>query len=145
MTARKHTILVVDDDKDITQSVSSFLAARGYEVLTAPNGAEAEKILDARLPDLVVLDVMMDYDAEGLNLAYKLNTQERTRRIPVVILSGFMKELDEKYEKFQFVMGRDWPAAKFLEKPVQLPELARSIGELIRESEHLHGVIAEAG
>jgi DNA-binding response OmpR family regulator len=145
MTARTRTILVVDDDKDLTQSVSTFLTARGYQVLTASNGGQAEKILDERLPDLVVLDVMMDYDAEGLNLAYKLNTEERTRRIPVILLSGFMKELDKKQEKFEFLMGRDWPAAKFLEKPVQLTELARSIENLIRENDHLQGVIAEAG
>ncbi len=140
----KHTILVVDDDKDLVQSVSSYLTARGYDVVTASSGSEAIARMEERLPDLFVLDVMMDYDAEGLNLANKLHNDERTRKIPIVILSGFLKELDDKYEKFEFIQGQEWPAAKMFEKPVKLSELAESIGNLLRESENLRRVIAEA-
>lgn len=142
MTDHKRTILVVDDDKDLSRSVSAYLQARGYDVVIAGNGTEAQKRLDERLPDLIVLDVMMDYDAEGLNLAYKLNTEEPTRRIPIVILSGFMKELDKKFDKFSFIQGRDWPAAKFFDKPVKLAELASSIENLLRESDELKAVAA---
>jgi two-component system, OmpR family, response regulator RpaA len=141
---RKHTVLVVDDDKDLTQSISAYLSTRDYDVVTASSGTEAAARIEERLPDLFVLDVMMDYDAEGLNLAYKLNNDERTRRIPIVILSGFTKELDKKYDKFEFIQGREWPAAKLFEKPVKLSELADSIGKLIGEAEDLRRVMAEA-
>jgi DNA-binding response OmpR family regulator len=141
---KKHTLLVVDDDKDLAQSVNAYLTARGYEVVTATNGTEAIAWLNEHQPDLIVLDVMMDYEAEGLNLAYKLHCDERTRKIPIVILSGFLKQLDTQYDKFEFLLGRDWPAAKMFEKPVKLAELADSIAALLRESENLQRVLAEA-
>ena len=140
----KHTILVVDDDKDLLESVATYLTARGYAVVTACNGTEAMARLTERAFDLAVLDVMMDYDAEGLNLAYKLNTDERWSKMPLVILSGFMKELDTKYEKFEFLQGREWPAAKLFEKPVKLADLADSIARLIQENESLRRTLAEA-
>lgn len=141
----KQRILVVDDDKDLRESVASYLGARGYEVVTASSGTEAVARIDERVPDLLVLDVMMDYDAEGLNLAYKLNNDERTRKLPIVILSGFLKELDKKYEKFEFIQGRDWPAAKMFEKPVKLSELAESIANLLKEKKALEQVMLDSG
>src|SRR5512147_174002 len=141
----KQRILVVDDDKDLRESVASYLGARGYEVVTASSGTEAVARIDERVPDLLVLDVMMDYDAEGLNLAYKLQNDERTRKLPIVILSGFLKELDKKYEKFEFIQGRDWPAAKMFEKPVKLSELAESIANLLKEKKSFEQMMLESG
>ena len=142
--ARNQNILVVDDDQDLVRSIATFLGARGYQVETANNGTEAQRKLDQRLPDLVVLDVMMDYDAEGLNLAYQLANEERTRKIPLVILSGFMKELDRKGNPFDFIQGREWPAAKMFDKPVKLADLAGSIENLLRERAQLDQVLAGA-
>jgi CheY-like chemotaxis protein len=143
MSAPK-TILVVDDDKDLVRSVEAFLTARNYTVVTAANGTEARAWLADHRPDLIVLDIMMDHDAEGFNLAFKLKAEEPTRSIPIVILSGFMSHLESKYSSFEFIQSRDWPAAKFFDKPVKLAELAESIGKLIAEAEALRQVLADA-
>lgn len=143
MTA-KHRVLVADDDRDLTESIAAYLGARGYEVITAASGTEAMAKVESGLPDVFVLDVMMDYDAEGLNLAYKLNNNERTRAIPIIILSGFLSSLGKKYDSFAFIQERGWPSAKLLQKPVQLSELAASIGRLLEESEDLRRVMANA-
>ncbi len=124
-------ILLVDDDKDLVLSVQTYLEARGYEVDTAHSGVEARERLEKRLPDLAVLDIMMDYDTEGFNLAHGLREDERTRDIPVIIMSGFTKELDTKTHVFEPMMYREWPAAKFLEKPVKLVVLADAIAGLL--------------
>jgi CheY-like chemotaxis protein len=126
----KH-ILVVDDDRDLVASVQTFLQARGYEVETANSGVEARERLERRRPDLVVLDIMMDYDTDGFNVAFKLHEDPATTAIPVIIMSGFTKELDTKTHVFEPMMYRDWPAAKFLEKPVKLAVLADVIAELL--------------
>jgi len=138
------TIFVVDDDKDLVQSVKTFLEARNYHVVTANSGEEGRAWLDKNRPDAIVLDIMMESDTAGFNLAYKLHADDSTRSIPVVILSGFMNHLDSKYSTFEFIQGRDWPAAKFFEKPVNLKDLADSIGRLIAEAEALRANLAEA-
>ena len=105
-------ILVVDDDRDLVQTTKTFLEARGYEVSTAYSGVEARDELARQRPDLVVLDIMMDYDTDGFNVAYKLRNEPETERIPVIITSGFTKEIATKADTFAPMMDRDWPAAK---------------------------------
>jgi DNA-binding response OmpR family regulator len=128
-------ILIVDDDREFAQSAKDFLAVRGYQVVLAHNSAEAQKALDRQRPDLVVLDIMMDYDAEGFNWAYKLKTNEATKWLPIIIVSGFEEHLARKYDSFAFIEGREWPAAQMFKKPVQLNELAQSIGTILAEIE----------
>jgi CheY-like chemotaxis protein len=139
---RARTILIVDDDLDLVRSIQAFLEGRGYVVLTAGNGTHARELLAAVRPDLIVLDVMMDTDTEGLDLAYALNLDERLRRVPVVLLTGFTQHLETG--RFDFILGRDWPGAKLLEKPVALPALAGTIERLIAERAALdHAAAAE--
>jgi DNA-binding response OmpR family regulator len=124
-------ILVVDDDRDLVQTTKAFLEARGYAVSTAHSGIEARDELAKQRPDLVVLDIMMDYDTDGFNVAYKLRHEPETARIPVIIVSGFTKELETKTHIFEPMMYREWPAAKFFEKPVKLTALADAIAGLL--------------
>lgn len=129
------TILVVDDDRDLVASIKAYMEARGYKVNTAHNGIEARDELKRERPDLVVLDIMMDYDTDGFNVAYKLRDEPETERIPVIIVSGFTKELEEKTHIFEPMMYREWPAAKFFEKPVKLSDLADAIAGLLAGDE----------
>jgi CheY-like chemotaxis protein len=127
MASKNRNVLLVDDDRDFVLSTKTFLEGRGYAVDTAFNGTEGWEKIQAGKADLIVLDIMMDYDAEGFNLAYKIRQDEARRKIPIVIVSGFSQHLGEKMEHFQFVLGQDWPADAYFEKPVDLKELARSI------------------
>ena len=128
-------ILVVDDDPDIQEFCRVVLEAAGYEVLTAASAAEGKQAVTAKNPDLVVLDIMMDYDTDGFNVAFKLREEPETARIPVIIMSGFTKELETKTHIFEPMMYREWPAAKFFEKPVKLADLAAAIAELLAEDD----------
>ena len=124
-------ILLVDDDRDLVQTTKAFMEARGYTVATAHSGVEALDELKRERPDLMVLDIMMDYDTDGFNLAFTLKNDPETARIPLIIVSGFTKELDTKTHIFEPMMYRDWPAAKFFEKPVKLGALADAVAELL--------------
>lgn len=128
-------ILMVDDDRDLVASVKVFLEARGYEMDTAHSGVEGRERIAAGRPDLIILDIMMDYDTDGFNVAFKLREDPATADIPVIIMSGFTKELDTKTHVFEPMMYREWPAAKFLEKPVKLADLAAAIAELLADGE----------
>ena len=115
MAAKK--ILVVDDDRDLVASMEAFLGARGFDVATAHNGREAyERIIEKR-PDLIVLDVMMDYDEEGMVLARALKSTG-PRDIPIIMVSGFTRRRHEK-RSYLRLMGQDWPVETFFQKPVR--------------------------
>jgi CheY-like chemotaxis protein len=128
-------ILLVDDDRDLVASMEAFLKARGFEVATAYNGKEAyARILESR-PDLIVLDVMMDYDEEGMVFASALKTDGPTRDIPIVMLSGFNVQEDVREKVLASLMGQDWPAETFMQKPVRLAELAQRIEVLLEQAD----------
>ncbi len=133
MSAKK--ILVVDDDKDLVASIEAFLGARGYEVGTAGNSKEAYAHIVGDRPDLIVLDVMMDYDEEGMVLASALKTDGPTRDIPIVMLSGFNVQKDVREKVIASLMGQDWPAESFMQKPVRLADLAERIESLLGRAE----------
>jgi DNA-binding response OmpR family regulator len=133
MSAKK--ILVVDDDTDLVASIEAFLGARGFVVTTAGNSKEAYKRIVEDKPDLLVLDVMMDYDEEGMVLASALKTDGPTRDIPIVMLSGFNVQKDVREKVLASLMGQDWPAETFMQKPVRLAELAERIDTLLARAE----------
>jgi DNA-binding response OmpR family regulator len=120
-------LLMVDDDKDLVKSVKVYLEARGYAVRMAHSGNEGMEEIERQRPDLILLDIMMDYDADGFNLAYRLKEDQAYRKIPIVILSGFTDHLEDKSKSFEFIMGRDWPAVEMIQKPVSLAR----IGEVV--------------
>ena len=138
----KKRVLLVDDDKDLVGSIKVVLEANGFEVATAHNGTDGLAAISARRPDLIVLDVMMDTDAEGFTVAYRLESDPATRRIPIVLLTGFMDHMASKRESFDLVNGRDWPAAKLMKKPVVVADLLAAIRQLLVEADALNAAVA---
>jgi DNA-binding response OmpR family regulator len=128
-------ILAVDDDKDLVASIEAFLGARDYAVTTAGNSKEAYKRIIEDKPDLIILDVMMDYDEEGMVLASALKTDGPTRDIPIIMLSGFNVQKDVREKVLASLMGQDWPAESFMQKPVRLAELAERIEMLLSRAD----------
>jgi DNA-binding response OmpR family regulator len=126
-------ILVVDDDADLVKSIQTVLTAKGYSVRTARNGTEGLAAIAKAAPDLIILDVMMDSDTEGFSVAYKLQDNVATRSIPIILLSGFTDHIAKNYDAFESIQGREWPAAKFLKKPVTMGELASAVAEMLAE------------
>ncbi len=133
MATKEMNVLLIDDDRDFVLSTKTFLEGRGYTVETAFNGQEGWEKIKSGKAKLIVLDIMMDYESEGFNLAYKLRQDELTKKIPIIIVSGFSQHLSGNMEKFEFVLGRDWPADAYMEKPINLKELAAKIDNILLE------------
>ncbi len=81
------TILAVDDDPDALFILDRLLCRQGYRVRTARGGRAALESLDQELVDVIVLDVMMP-DLDGLQVCGALRRSERTRNIPVILLTA---------------------------------------------------------
>ena len=81
-------VLVVDDEEQIRDLFHNFLTASGYEVSVASNGEEAIQMAICGDPDVVVLDLNMP-GIGGMETCNRLRAEERTRLVPIIILTGF--------------------------------------------------------
>ena len=124
-------ILIIDDDIDLTDSIKAWFEARSYTVRAAHSGAAGKKEVKKERPDAIILDVMMDTDADGFNLAYELKNDTATRDIPIVLLSGFTDHLEDKVQSFEFVLERDWPVTEYLKKPASLQSIGAAVERVL--------------
>ena len=83
----KSRILIVNDDPDIVNTLSSILRARNYVVSTAPDGMAGLEKAKTERPDLVFLDTVMP-DGDGYSVCAKLRADRATRNIPVIMVSA---------------------------------------------------------
>lgn len=88
MTIDMKKILVVDDDADIRDALSTILEAEGYKVITSDNKNEAFKLAKAALPELAILDVMMSTHYEGFELAKDLVNDPECKDIPIIMYTS---------------------------------------------------------
>lgn len=127
-------ILVVDDDRDLVNTISIVLESSGYQVRTAHNGKEGFIRIQEKRPDLIILDVMMTTDTEGFDLAHRLKHNLETSRIPILMLTSFPQKMaEEGPERFQHIMEEGWPVTQFYEKPVDPNELLTAVRDILRE------------
>lgn len=81
-------ILIVDDDPDVVEALSDLLTLEGHSVRTARDGLDGLSCLDARLPDVVLLDIEMP-QMTGPEMVYRMFVDDLGReRVPVVLVSG---------------------------------------------------------
>jgi DNA-binding response OmpR family regulator len=119
MTDTPKRILVVDDEPDVRELVVYRMQRSGYEVIAAKNGEEAFELACTEVPDLVVADVMMPR-LNGYELTRKLRDDERTRSIPVILLTSRSQEADVS-------QGFDAGADDYLKKPFNPDELVQRV------------------
>lgn len=124
-------ILIVDDDPDFVEAIATLLEARGYQVLSATNGADGFKEAKAKSPDLILLDVMMTHKSEGFDVARGLKEDQTTKDIPVVLITGIRKDMNLP---FGFEADANWlPVKAVLEKPVKPDLLLKTVEENIKK------------
>jgi len=117
-------ILAVDDDPNNLKMVAFLLGEEGYEVLTAGDGLTALSLVDAKNPDLVILDVMMP-QMDGLQVCKRIR---QTMDVPIIILSA-------KGETTDKVNGLELGADDYLPKPFEPSELLARVRAVLRRSE----------
>jgi DNA-binding response OmpR family regulator len=122
MSAGKR-ILIVDDDAFIRRPLEFMLREEGYEPSSAGDALEGLRALEAGLPDLIVLDVMMP-GKDGFTFCRELKRDPRFAAIPVVLLSARGQELDRQ-------KGLALGAAAFVTKPYSPHEFKQCVRALL--------------
>ena len=85
--AKKPLVLVVDDFADNREMYSEYLSFSGYDVIEAQNGKEAVEAAQARMPDIIIMDLSLPV-MDGWEATRRLKADDRTKKIPVVALTG---------------------------------------------------------
>ncbi len=118
------TVLVVEDEPAIQELIAVNLGFAGHKVLRADDAEQAQTLIRAELPDLVLLDWMLP-GASGLALARKLRADERTRAVPLIMLTAKGDEHDK-------VEGLEAGADDYITKPFSPKELMARIKAVLR-------------
>ncbi len=118
----KNVIYVTDDDRGIRELVAEYLTGQGYAVETAEDAASLDRLLAARLPDLLVLDWMMPGE-DGLSVARRLRAQPGFP--PIIMLSAKGEDIDR-------IIGLEVGADDYLPKPFNPRELLARIRAVMR-------------
>jgi len=135
MTKDKSKILVIDDDPDFRDAVTSILQSAMYEVVTASDSTEGKDKILKEKPDLILLDIMMDSLFDGFSLCHSLKTGKEFKEVkntPVIFVSA-VKEIAGS--RFQFggddqgMVGPD----DYIDKPVKPDDLLARIEKLINK------------
>jgi len=121
-------ILIIDDDPDLLEAVSTILESKGYEVAKAYGGVEGLEKARTENPDLIVLDVMMP-DKDGYAVCRELKADEKYRSIPILLLTAVVANIPTS--KYTQQMGMEMEADDYVEKPVEPNELAKRVEVLI--------------
>ncbi len=117
-------VLVVEDEAAIAELISLNLRHAGFDVVVASNGDAAQAEVDRVLPDLVLLDWMLP-GTSGLALAKRWRGQQRTKDLPVIMLTARAEETDK-------VAGLDAGADDYLTKPFSTQELMARVRAVLR-------------
>jgi two-component system cell cycle response regulator len=125
MGAREDSlILVVDDNPDNLEIISTRLEFRGYRVVTAERGEAAIEMVHQQKPDLLLLDIMMP-DMDGYEVARRIRAKDELAYVPII----FVTARDSTEDK---VTGLDAGADDYLTKPINFPELEARVRSMLR-------------
>ena len=120
------TVLLVDDERDLLSVLDFNLRAAGFETVLATRGEDALLALKRRVPDLVLLDLMLP-DIPGTEVCRRIKSEARTKHVPVVMLTAKGEEVDR-------VVGFELGADDYVTKPFSVRELVLRLKAILRRA-----------
>jgi len=121
----KKKILVVEDEKDMTETLAFRLESNDYEVVKAYDGQEALEKVRKEKPDLIILDLMLP-KIDGYKVCRMLKFDEKYKSIPIIMLTARAQETDKK-------MGEEVGADAYITKPFESRDLLEKIKRFVGE------------
>jgi len=128
----KPKILVVDDDIDYVESTAAILEANGCEVIAAYDSKEGLEKAKSELPQLIIIDLMMNTLNEGYDFCRNIRSDERFKEVPLLMISSAHQH--EMFKNANFVPDEIWfPIDTFLDKPVGKETLLRYVNKFLKK------------
>jgi CheY-like chemotaxis protein len=126
-------ILIVDDDPDLVEVMRLTLETAGYQVFSAASGAEGLAQVKEIEPDLIILDVMMDYTTEGFQVTLNLRSPDPASeyaaysKIPILMLTALHTTTELRFKPDDDYL----PVDDFVEKPLEPGALLEKVEKLL--------------
>lgn len=117
-------VLVVDDNGDVRRLVKKVLQMSGYEVCEATSGDEALAAVENAIPDLILMDIRLPGQFNGLETTSRLKDDARMQRVPIVALTASVLERDRRQALAAGCSG-------FISKPIDISSLPELVGKFI--------------
>ena len=130
-------IYIVEDDRNIQEIELFALKNSGYQAVGFETAKEFYKALSTRLPELILLDIMLP-DEDGMSILKRLRSRADTQKIPVILVTAKATELDK-------VKGLDGGADDYIAKPFGVMEMIARVKALLRRSSGLEESILTCG
>lgn len=124
---RVRSVVIVEDDDDIAESIRYNLEREGFRARIAPTGEDALNLILDRPPNLVLLDLNLPY-MSGFELCRRLRAEATTTRMPILMLTARADEADK-------VLGLNMGADDYITKPFSMRELVARVNAALRRSE----------
>ena len=130
-------IYIVEDDRNIQEIELFALKNSGYQAVGFETAKEFFKALSSRLPELILLDIMLP-DEDGMSILKRLRSRADTQKIPVILVTAKATELDK-------VKGLDGGADDYIAKPFGVMEMIARVKALLRRSSGLEESVLTCG
>src|SRR5262245_61778176 len=122
----KSRILIVEDDLDLSEMLNAYFRVQNYDVLTAAWGADALRISQEELVDLIVLDIRLP-DIDGYEICRQLRAQRQTHDTPIIFLT-------EKRDRVDKLQGLELGVVDYITKPFDIQELRLRVRNAIQRA-----------
>ncbi|HET91984.1 MAG TPA: response regulator transcription factor [Chloroflexi bacterium] len=119
-------ILIVEDQANTAEMLTSYFEAQGYEVTAVGWGKDAIKIVEKKVPDLIMLDIRLP-DIDGYEVCRQLRAHRRTEHVPIIFLT-------ERRERGDKLTGLELGAVDYITKPFDVQELRLRVRNVLRRS-----------
>ena len=116
-------ILIVDDEKDIVETLSFMLKTKGYECICAYDGEEGLSLVKSQKPDMVILDVMMP-KINGYKVCRLLKFDNNYKNIPIIMVTARSQEEDK-------IIGEETGADEYITKPFEFSTVLEKVSKYL--------------
>lgn len=127
MSMDKPQLLIVEDDLDLSDMVSSYFRVQNYDVVTAAWGEEALKLAEEHPLDLIMLDIRLP-DIDGFELCRQLRENRKTQDVPIIFLT-------EKRDRVDKLQGLELGVVDYITKPFDIQELRLRVRNAIQRAQ----------
>ena len=125
-------ILVVDDDIDYVEATTLTLEANGYEVVAAYDGKEGLEKAKSELPQVILVDLMMNTINEGYDLVRDIRSDDTFKEVPLIMISAAHSV--EVFQNANFAPDEVWfPIDIFMDKPINFEILLKHLDRLLKK------------
>ena len=121
----KKKILIVEDDADLVYILQRLMGLLGHDTIVAKTGKEAVKIAASKLPDLIILDIMIP-EMDGFEVSRKIRANLETKGIPIIAVTA-LTAFKDKQKCFQSGCN------EYIPKPLIPTKLASCLGKLLKQ------------